>query len=352
MDTTMRFGVILGTRRAEVHERSIPSLTDDELLIKIEACNICTTDYELWTGARAGVQPLPMAGGHENSGVIVEKGSKVGDHFQMGDRVGIMLTQSCGVCEDCREGNHFLCKYKGETFPAYDDGYYGFFGFSTYKTALARCCFKFNSNIAADEAGFIEPLSTAIRSIKRVRVRPLENVLVIGAGTMGLLNAQVARAYGARVIISEPIEKKVAIARELGFKEFVNPLEKDFAGQVARTVGSGRLNVIIVCVGNTLANSQALEVAEKDTRIGYFAAGYPAPEIHIDSNMLHYKRFELIGIIGSDESDFEEAAHMLDNRAVNVEKLIEKRFPLDQIQEAYELASTPGSFRVSIHTWE
>lgn len=347
----MRFGVITAPRQAEIHEREIPDLGDDELLIKIESCNICTTDYELWSGRRTN-QPMPMAGGHENSGVVMAKGKHVGDHFQLGDRVGIMLTQYCGECADCRKGNTFLCRYKGETFPRSPDGYYGFFGFSTYKTAPARYCFKFHSDIPADEAGFIEPLATAIRSIKRARVKAGEIVVIIGAGTMGMLNAQVARAYGAQVIISEPLKKKRVVAQKMGFTRFIDPMDEHFAEQVNQVVGSGRIGAIIVCVGNTKANDQALEIADMDTRIVYFAAGYPAPEVHVDSNVIHYKRLELIGTIGSDIADFEEAVELLDSRAVNVHELIEKRFPLDQLQEAYELANTPGSFRVSVHTWE
>lgn len=350
-EKTMKFGVIVAPQKAEIHERPIPPLGDDELLIKIESCNICTTDYELWSGRRTN-QPLPMAGGHENSGIVVAKGKSVGDHFVPGDRVGIMLTQYCGECSDCRKGNTFLCRFKGETFPKAEDGYYGFFGFSTYKTAPARYCFKFHSDIASDEAGFIEPLATAIRSVKRARVTPGEIVVIIGAGTMGMLNAQVAKAFGARVIISEPMEKKCNTAKAMGFTEFVDPMQADFAQQVKEIVGSGRIGAIIVCVGNTKANDQALEIADMDTRIVYFAAGYPAPEIHVDSNIVHYKRLELIGTIGSDIDDFEEAAELLDSRAVNVYHLIEKRFPLRELQKAYELANTPGSFRVSVHTWE
>lgn len=347
----MRFGVIIGPRQAEVHERKIPELGDDQVLIKNESCNICTTDYELWTGARTN-QPLPMAGGHENSGIIVKKGKNVGDHFQIGDRVGIMLTRYCGECIDCRKGHTFACKFKGETFPKYSDGYYGFFGFSTYKIADARYCFKFTSDIPSDEAGFIEPLATSIRSIKRGRVQPLDNVVIIGAGTMGLLNAQVARSFGARVIISELLEKKIKTAKDLGFNEVVNPQEGNFEEQVRELIGDGRVDAIIVCVGTSSANQQAFDIAELDTRIVYFAAGYPAPELNIDSNIVHYKRLELIGTVGSDIDDFQLAAQMLDNRAVNVNALIEKRFSLDQLQQAYELASTPGSFRVSVHTWK
>ncbi len=347
----MRFAVITKEKNAEIHERTIPELKDDEVLIKIEACNICTTDYEFWSGRRKN-QLTPMAGGHENSGIIVKKGKAVSDYFSIGDRVGIMLTESCGVCPDCRKGNDYACRYKGETFKESDDGYFGFFGFSTYKTAKSEFLFKFTSDIPADEAGFIEPLSTAIRSIKIGDIKPEENVVIIGGGTMGLLNAQVARAYGARVIISELFESKVEVAKELGFTEFLNPKSETFKEDLKEILKDGRVNAIIICVGSGAANEQALSIAELDTRLLYFAAEYPPSEIKIDTNTLHYKRYKLIGVVGSDRSDFQEAAEMLDNGHVKVDKLIEKRFKLDEIQDAFKLASTPGTFRVSVHTWE
>ena len=80
-----------------------------------------------------------------------------------------------------------------------------------------------------------------------------------------------------------------------------------------------------------------------------FAAGYPVPELKGDSNMLHYRKMELIGTFGADHEDFKEAAQALSTKVVDVSKLVEeKKFPLSRLQEAYEEASKPGMYRVSV----
>ena len=173
---------------------------------------------------------------------------------------------------------------------------------------------------------------------------------VIGAGTMGLINAQTAKAYGCRVIVSEMIPKKIETAKAMGFEvidcnesdpvPFKNPPRTDFHGADA----------VIVAVGATSANSQGLEMLKQnDGRMLLFAAGYPVPELKVDSNRLHYRKMELIGTFGADHEDFKEAAQALSSKVVDVSKLVEeKKFPLSRLQEAYEEASKPGMYRVSV----
>ena len=97
-----------------------------------------------------------------------------------------------------------------------EDGYcYGFFGFSDYCVKDARSLYKVRSDLNPAEAAFLEPLATVLPGLKKLRVTPFETVVVIGAGTMGLLNAQTARAYGARIIISEIMGKKINIVTRM-----------------------------------------------------------------------------------------------------------------------------------------
>ena len=109
-------------------------------------------------------------------------------------------------------------------------------------------------------------------------------------------------------------------------------------------------DAVIVAVGATSANSQGLEMLKQnDGRMLLFAAGYPVPELKVDSNMLHYRKMELIGTFGADHEDFKEAAQALSTKVVDVSKLVEeKKFPLSRLQEAYEEASKPGMYRVSV----
>lgn len=89
-------------------------------------------------------------------------------------------------------------------------------------------------------------------------------------------------------------------------------------------------------------------VKEFNGRILLFAAGYPAPQINVDSNFIHYRKMELIGTYSADINEFNQAASLLNEGSVNVSKLIETKIPLEEIQKAYEIASRDGSYRVSV----
>ena len=160
---------------------------------------------------------------------------------------------------------------------------------------------------------------------------------------MGLINAQTAKAYGCRVIVSEMIPKKIETAKAMGF-EVIDCNESDPVEKVKELTEGIGADAVIVAVGATSANSQGLEMLKQnDGRMLLFAAGYPVPELKVDSNMLHYRKMELIGTFGADHEDFKEAAQALSTKVVDVSKLVEeKKFPLSRLQEAYEEASKPG----------
>lgn len=343
--SSMKFSVLTEKGHAEVRERPLPSVGPEDVLVKQLACNICTTDYGQWLGLREH-QGYPMAGGHEESGIVVEVGSEVKD-LQPGDHVAVAY-DSCGKCEACRRGQESQCTgadYKNLS----EDGYRGKFGFANYNVRQARTLVKMNPELDPSEAAFLEPLATVCKGIDKLRLQPFETVVVIGAGTMGLVNAQAAKARNCRVIVTELMERKLKTAEAMGL-EVVDVSKGDPVKQVMELTNGQGADAVIVAVGNTKANVQAVEMLKKvDGRVLLFAAGYPAPQIETDSNVLHYRRIELIGTFGADMKDFFEAAKLLNSGAVDVSKLVEpEKFRLDDIQAAFEAASVPGMYRVSV----
>lgn len=341
---SMRFAVLTEKGKAEVRERPLPPMGSDEVLVKQDACNICTTDYQQWLGQRES-RGYPMAGGHESAGTVLEVGKKV-IGLSPGDRVALTYI-TCGICEGCMRGESCLSNEIGPKRVS-EDGYRGMFAYANYMVRPARALLKMRSDLNPSDAAFMEPLATVIKGLAKLRVRPLETVVVIGAGTMGLLNAQAARALGCRVIVSELMENKLEIARCMGFEVMdcnaVNPIE-----EIKRLTGGKGADAVVLAVAAATANAQALEmVKHHDGRILFFGAGYPAPAVEIDSNIIHYRRLELIGTFGAEITDFCKAADMLNKRMIDVSKLVENRYPLDQIQKAFAEAATPGKYRVSV----
>ena len=311
---TTRFAVLEAERVVKVHEREIPALKADEVLIKNGACNICTTDYGQYTGARKNLM-FPMAWGHEFAGTIVDMGSDVKE-FEVGEMVGIGY-DNCGECEFCKKG-------------------------------LTSECVKLNQNMDPSEAAFVEPVGTVCQGIRKLRVQQGEKIVVIGAGTMGVLNALVAKAEGCEVMITEMMDKKIEVAKELGLN-VVDVKEKDPVEAVKEWTDGRGVDAVILAVGVTAANDQALEMIKRlHGRILMFAAGYPAPELHVDSNLIHYRKMELIGTFSADKCDFERAAELMREKKIDLSKLVEAKYKLDDVEQAFEAAIVPGAYRVSV----
>lgn len=344
---SFRFGVMEGKGNVKVREEKLPNLKDDEVLIKQEACNICTTDYQQWQGKREH-QGYPMAGGHESSGIITAKGEKVSNSLTVGDRVCI-LYDFCGDCDKCKKGEITSCRNIKQFGKNYSDKYYGIFGFANYFIRKSKSVVKISNELSASEAGFVEPLSSVLKGMRKLRINSgFDKVVVIGGGTMGLLNAAVAQAMGARVIVSERNPKKVKKIKQMKL-ELIDAGNEDPVEQVRKRTNGNGADIVIIAVGTSSANEQALEMIKNDEgKILLFAAGYPAPELSIDSNTIHYKQCELIGTYGSTLDDFNNAAKMLSEHRINVSPLIEEKIPLTRIQEAFEKASTRGNYRISV----
>ena len=186
----MKFGCLVKKGVAEVRERDLPEVGPYDVLLHMKVCNICTTDYGQWLGLREH-QGYPMAGGHEAAGIVEQVGEKVTD-LKVGDMVATGY-EGCGHCPACREGHIDQCEeIRNDT----EDGYkWGFFGFSNYCVKNSSGVYKVANDLNPSEAGFMEPLATVIHGAKKLRLKPFETVVVIGAGTMGLINAQTAKAY-------------------------------------------------------------------------------------------------------------------------------------------------------------
>lgn len=342
----INFGVLESQGKANVKTMLLPELGEHDVLLRQESCNICTTDYQQWQGKRKH-QGYPMAGGHEVSGIIIDKGKKVSEIFQVGDQVSV-LYDYCGKCDECLKGKITNCQNISQFGKNYSDDYFGIFGFANYFVRNAKSIVKVNNDVSPQEAGFVEPLSSVIRGIKKLKITEGDHLVVIGAGTMGLLNALVARIKGANVIVSERNPVKVEKARELGFK-VIDINEVDLKEHIIQLTGHGA-DIVIVAVGTTSANQQSLDIIKNsEGQILFFAAGYPSPELNVDSNYIHYRESRLIGTYGSSIEDFEDAAALISSRKIDVSPLIEETFSLNDIQSAFEKASTRGSYRVSVN---
>lgn len=338
------YGVLLKKREVAIQHMELPEkMNIGEVLIKQDACNICTTDYGQWLGLREH-QGYPMAGGHESSGTIVRVGDGVSE-FSIGDRVSFAYS-FCGKCRNCKIGRTDNCLERSSTLEM--KSIRGSFGFSRYAIRKTDVLIKTDKKMNPSAAAFVEPLATVVSAQNKINVELGKTVLVIGAGTMGILNGLVARLSGARVIISELMEKKIEKAKEYNF-EVIDANKVNVKEAVKKITDGHMADIVVLAVGNEKVVKQSFELVKKlDGEILFFSAGYPSPKVTMNSNELHYRRLSLIGAFEAYMESFYTAADILSTRLINVEPLVEKVFDLENIQDAFEYASRPGMYRVSV----
>ena len=340
--------VLTAVETAEVIDRELPELGEHDVLVKIDANNICTSEYGAFNGARK--RPLPLVFGHEWAGTVVEVGSAV-DSVAVGDYIASGY-QYDPYSEPSREGRNSECTKLQSADHPNPDGYFGNAGCANYAVAKEVACYKIDKGINPSVAALLEPLGTCCAGFRRFGIEYGQTVVVIGAGTMGVLNALVAKAHGCRVIITEMMPKKLETAAKLGL-ETIDVSKCDPVEKVRELTGGKGADGVIIAVGASGAYAQALEMAkEKRAHLLIFAAGYPAPKWELDPNTVHYRRMVIVGSYGADAVDFREAASMINMGAADFSQLVEEKIPLDKIQEAFEEACKPGMYRISVQCQE
>lgn len=340
--------VLTAVETAEVIDRELPELGEHDVLVKIDANNICTSEYGAFNGARK--RPLPLVFGHEWAGTVVEVGSAV-DSVAVGDYIASGY-QYDPYSEPSREGRTSECTKLQSADHPNPDGYFGNAGCANYAVAKEVSCYKIDKGIDPSVAALLEPLGTCCAGFRRFGIEYGQTVVVIGAGTMGVLNALVAKAHGCRVIITEMMPKKLETAAKLGL-ETIDVSKCDPVEKVRELTGGKGADGVIIAVGASGAYAQALEMAkEKRAHLLIFAAGYPAPKWELDPNTVHYRRMVIVGSYGADAVDFREAASMINMGAADFSQLVEEKIPLDKIQEAFEEACKPGMYRISVQCQE
>lgn len=341
MAEVMRAAQLYGSgdlRVEQVERRQIEA--DDEVLIRIHACGICPSDLRAYTGARAGFRPFPYIPGHEWAGEVVELGSAV-EGFSIGDRVVPSWRVVCGKCYYCNRGLHNYC----------ENLQYGRVrgGFAQYGVAPAESLLKIPDGVSYQAASFCEPVACCINGSLASRVHFGDDVVIVGAGPIGLIHLQLAKHQGARVISSELIAERLTVAQELGADELVDAGEVDPVERVKELTEGRGANVVIVAVGARRAAEQALEMAGIGASVNFFAGTYPAVEIPFDPNLVHYKQLALTGSHDFTPDHFRSALRFIEIGTVRVSPLISDELALDETKRGFDTVAGRQGLKVIIN---
>ncbi len=200
----------------KVEDVEVPTIEDDEVLVKVAACGLCRTDIHYLHGVPTFKKP-PIILGHEISGTIEKAGEKV-EYFKEGDTVLIPPVFSCGHCPRCRQGRGTICTSQ-IMIGNHRDG-----GFAEYVSVPADSIFHLPPNVPLKEASIIsDAISTPYHAVvNRGKVKPGETVAIFGCGGVGLSAVQMASVVGASVIAVDIFDEKLEMAKKLGARETIN----------------------------------------------------------------------------------------------------------------------------------
>jgi L-iditol 2-dehydrogenase len=171
---------------------------------------------------------------------------------------------------------------------------------------------------------------------------------VAGLGPIGLMHLQVAKAFGARVIASDPVPERLEKAKELGADWIVNPKETDVAALVKEITSGWGVDAVVVTVGSARLVEEIIPMLAPGGRLNIFAGIYPKDQLHIDPNLIHYGEFIITGSADSAPADFNTALNMIESGQVNTETLISHLLPLEELGKGFEIVKSLKGLKVML----
>ena len=315
-----------GGGEVKLEHVDIPSISrSNQLLIEIKACGICGTDLKIMDGAHPANDNIIL--GHEFVGVVKELGSDIHD-LEVGDKVVVDPNEKCGYCINCRRGLSNLCDFMatGTTFGIFQNG-----GFAKYSVLPRSAIFKLPNDIDITSAALIEPLSCAVHCHNIADVKESDNVVIMGAGPMGLIIESVIRKHPIKRLISVEIDEwRIQKAFELGADHVINPKNQDLKKEIMKLTDGQGADVIIDAVGISETFENALKIWAPGARLILFGQDFRAEAMIKPNDIVRYQRKIMGSYIGYAE-DFLDAIELIANKIIDIDKIITHKIPLEEL---------------------
>ena len=323
----------------------IPACGDDEIRVRVDACAVCGTDLKSFLNGNPRIR-APLTMGHEFTGLIETVGAAV-QGFSLGERVVMATSISCGECYYCRRGWPNLCLNLAPMGFSYAGG------MAEYVTIPGRALrnghvIKIPSDIPAVCAALAEPTSCAVNAVENCGIGSGDVVVVIGGGPLGILNACVAKQFGAAtVILSGRNAARLKLAEAFGIDVLVNPQQADLRAVVLAETGGIGADAVIVAAPAAEPQEQAIGLVRKRGVVCLFAS-LPAGKstLTLDSRPIHYGELKIVGASDSGPRQVATAIALIGSGRFPAEKLVTHQFDLGGIHRAFDLMRRGEALRV------
>lgn len=318
-----------------VDEIELPKLDADQVLVNVRAVGVCGSDVHYYKHGSIGpfVVESPIILGHELSGVITAVGQDV-DPSRIGKRVAVEPQRSCKICKECRAGRYNLCPSMEFYATPPIDG-----AFCEYVKIQSDFAFDLPDQISFEAAALIEPMSVCIWAAQKAKIETGVKVLIAGAGPIGLIMAQVAKAFGAsEVVVTDVVDHRLEFVLKYGATRVINTAKS--------TVGDEKFDVFIDACGvpaAVYAGIKSVGAAGRVLLVGLGSDDMNLPVSHIQNNeiivtgVFRYANTWPIGI------------ELLASGKVDLDAVVTHRFGLAEVERALNTTSDPHALKVIVN---
>lgn len=332
-DDKMKAAVLKGEMNIAYQDIDKPKINPNEVLVKVKASGICGSDLPRVLADGAHYYPIVL--GHEFSGEIVEIASDV-QNLKVGDRISGAPLVPCHQCQDCARGDYAQCK--NYSFIGSRD----FGSWAEYVKLPACNAFKLPEKVNYIQGAFFEPTTVGLHGLFLMNYQGGTDVAIIGMGTIGLLTLQCVKALGAKRIFAFDIdEERLEVAKEYGADFCLNTGTKDFKDFVWEETKDRGFPVVVETAGVEFTEKLSLELAANKGDLMFI--GTPAQDITLAPREFEYINRKELTVRGSWMSysapfpgrEWELAAYYFEQGLIQVDKLIDRVIPLEDISQAF-----------------
>jgi L-iditol 2-dehydrogenase len=307
----------------ELANLPVPSPAPDEVLIRVAACGICGSDVHGYDGS-SGRRIPPLVMGHEAAGIVSAVGSSVSS-FAPGDRVTFDSTVYCGACPSCLRGDMNLCDSRQVLGVSCGD-YRRAGAFAEFVAVPARILHRLPENLPFAEAAMLEAVAVAIHGVNLAHITASDSVLVIGAGTIGILTLQAVRATGCKkVLVTDVDQNRLNLAKQLGATE-TRLSSENLQSQILQLTSNQGVDVALECVGRNETVAAGIDAARKGGTV--VLVGNIAPSVNLPLQKVVTRQIRLQGSCAS-SGEYPRAIELLASGAIKVKPLITAVAPLE-----------------------
>ncbi|TFG11960.1 hypothetical protein EU537_10815 [Candidatus Thorarchaeota archaeon] len=325
--------LVLTSDGLELRDTPKPAVMPGYARIEVRSVGICRSDIRVWQGDIK--VDLPIILGHEITGTIQE--TSVRD-LAIGTPVTTEVNLFCGRCWYCSQNQRHLCPNR-DIIGLTVNG-----GLAEYISVPVELLHVLPEDVDTTIGTFIEPLSSAIQTYRRVPAKEDEPVLVVGSGKVGLLVSQVYDAFGADVYLLGQNLWQLGLARTLGLRNTLNTDNQDWKSKILSATNGVGPRVVVDCSGTPSGFNTALELVRSGGHLALMST--PGDGIPIDTRKIVKRE---ITLVGNSSGSFDKAIDMLAKGRIEVNKLVSREFALEDGAEAFENAAQPEVAKVIIH---